>query len=97
MADVAEQKLDVNANANEQVESSLDTPKQVNGLGLSCPEPLMLLRKCLRESESGQLIELLSDDPVSLRDVPALCEFMNHTLLSLPDEAHPHRFLVRKG
>lgn len=71
--------------------------KSVNGLGLSCPEPLMLLRKCVRESDSGQLIELLSDDPVSLRDVPAFCSFMSHELVALPDNEHPHRFLIRKG
>lgn len=69
----------------------------VNGLGLSCPEPLMMLRKAVREASCGQIIELLSDDPVSLRDVPAFCSFMSHELLSLPDESHPHRFLIRKG
>lgn len=75
----------------------MDSIKEVNGLGLSCPEPLMLLRKCVRESEAGQLIALYSDDPVSLRDVPAFCDFMQHELLELPNEAHPHRFLIRKG
>ena len=69
----------------------------VDGMGLSCPEPLMLLRKCIRESAAGQLIELRSDDPVSLRDVPAFCSFMDHELVSMPDEEHPHRFLIRKG
>lgn len=71
--------------------------KEVNCLGLSCPEPLMLLRKCIRESLDGQLIELLSDDPVSLRDVPAFCDFMSHTLLRMPDSEHPHSFLIKKG
>ncbi len=75
----------------------LTVSSTVNGLGLSCPEPLMLLRKRVRESKSGDLIELLSDDPVSLRDVPAFCEFMHHALVSLPDAEHPHRFLIRKG
>ena len=69
----------------------------INGLGLTCPEPLMLLRKCVRESNSGDLLPLFSDDPVSLRDVPAFCEFMHHPLVSLPDAEHPHRFLIRKG
>lgn len=76
---------------------SLDTTIIVDGLGLSCPEPLMLLRKCVRESENGQMIALMSDDPVSLRDIPAFCEFMHHTLVSLPDPEHPYRFLIKKG
>lgn len=69
----------------------------VDGRGLTCPEPLMLLRKYVRTSEVGQLIELISEDPVSLRDVPAYCEFMNHELVAMPDKEHPHRFLIRKG
>lgn len=69
----------------------------VDGSGLTCPEPLMLLRKCVRSCEKGQLIELISEDPVSLRDVPAYCEFMNHELVAMPDEEHPARYLIRKG
>lgn len=83
-------------NSTEQ-DATLKVSSTVNGLGLSCPEPLMLLRQRVRASKSGDLIELLSDDPVSLRDVPAFCDFMHHTLVSLPDAAHPHRFLIRKG
>lgn len=69
----------------------------VDASGLECPEPLMLLRKCIRESTNGQLIELISEDPVSLRDVPAFCDFMHHTLVALPTAEKPHCFLVRKG
>lgn len=80
---------------NSETESQSIT--KVDGLGLSCPEPLMLLRKCVKDSPDGQLIALYSDDPVSLRDVPAFCDFMHHKLISLPDDKHPHRFLIRKG
>lgn len=74
-----------------------DIISTVDGLGLDCPEPLMLLRRTLRNIESGEIVALLSDDPVSLRDVPALCSFMNHELLQMPNEKYPHRFVIRKG
>ncbi|MCR5085222.1 MAG: sulfurtransferase TusA family protein [Succinivibrionaceae bacterium] len=64
--------------------------------GLSCPEPLMKLRFALKHAESGSLVRFLSDDPVSLRDVPAFCDFVGHHLLALPDDAHPARYLIRK-
>ncbi len=67
----------------------------VDAHGLSCPEPLMLLRAAVRRSEPGTLIELYSEDPVSLRDVPAYCEFIGHELVSLPDAEHPHRFVIK--
>ncbi len=69
--------------------------KKITALGLSCPEPLMLLRNEIRKCEGGELIELYSDDPVSLRDVPAFCNFIGHELIALPDEEHPHRFLIK--
>lgn len=87
---------DISATATQTAQSA-EPIKEVNGLGLDCPEPLMLLRKCVRESKAGELIALYSDDPVSLRDVPAFCDFMHHELISLPDAKHPHRFLIRKG
>ncbi|EFY07459.1 sulfurtransferase TusA [Succinatimonas hippei] len=70
--------------------------KTLDCRGLSCPEPLTLLRNLVRKAEPGQEITLLSDDPVSLRDVPAFCNFMGHKLVSLPDDQHPHRFIIKK-
>lgn len=78
-------------------ERDMQISKEVDGLGLDCPEPLMLLRKSVKDSAVGDLIALYSDDPVSLRDVPAFCDFMGHELVSMPDAEHPHRFVIRKG
>ncbi len=64
--------------------------------GLSCPEPLTILRNAVRNGAPGQIFELISEDPVSLRDVPAFCRFMGHEILQLPDEAHPHLYRIRK-
>ena len=64
--------------------------------GKCCPEPLTELRNAVRKGQPGQLFELLSDDPVSLRDIPAFCKFMKHDLVAMPDEKNPHLFIVRK-
>ena len=63
--------------------------------GMSCPEPLILLKKAIRDSTKGDIVEIISDDPVSLRDIPAYCKFMKHELLSMPDDQHPHLFRVK--
>lgn len=65
-------------------------------LGMSCPEPLTILRNKVRNSQPGQIIELLSDDPVSLRDIPAFCNFMKHELLSMPSDETPNLFVIKK-
>ncbi len=65
-------------------------------LGMKCPEPLQVLRNTIREAKAGQIIRLISDDPVSLRDVPAFCNFMQHELLSMPKEKGEFEFVIRK-
>ncbi|HAR80401.1 MAG TPA: sulfurtransferase TusA [Succinivibrionaceae bacterium] len=69
---------------------------KIDATGLSCPEPLTLLRNAIRKADNGQVIEILSDDPVSLRDIPAFCNFMKHELLSMPTEESPNLFIIKK-
>lgn len=68
----------------------------INAKGLICPEPLTLLRNAVRKSQSGQIIEIESDDPVSLRDIPAFCSFMGHELLDIPDLKNNFTFIIKK-
>ncbi|MDD6318100.1 MAG: sulfurtransferase TusA [Succinatimonas hippei] len=69
---------------------------KVNCIGMLCPEPLMILKNTVRKLNKGDRIEIHSDDPVSLRDFPAFCKFMNHKIVCLPDNEHPHRFVIEK-
>lgn len=70
---------------------------KLNCLGLTCPEPLTLLRNTIRHAAPRQIIELLSDDPVSLRDIPAFCKFMHHTLVRQPETPDEFLFIIKKG
>ena len=53
---------------------------EVNALGLVCPEPIMLLHKAIRDSNSGDLIELVDSDKSTERDVEKYCELLGHQL-----------------
>ena len=68
----------------------------INGLNLFCPEPLTLLRNAVRKASPGQIIEIDSNDPVSLRDIPAYCNFMQHKLLNVPDYKTNFTFRIQK-
>ncbi len=68
----------------------------INGLNLICPEPLTLLRNAVRKASPGQIIEIDSNDPVSLRDIPAYCNFMQHKLLNVPDYKTSFTFRIQK-
>ncbi|NOY85592.1 MAG: sulfurtransferase TusA family protein [Nitrospirae bacterium] len=56
---------------------SLDT------LGMFCPIPVILTSKKMKEMVSGQIIEVLSDDPGIKKDMPVWCKNTGNTLLSL--------------
>ena len=56
---------------------------EVNALGLVCPEPIMLLHKAIRDSDSGDLIELVASDKSTERDVEKFCEFLGHQLVAV--------------
>lgn len=65
-------------------------------LGLTCPEPLTLIRAKMRSIEKGDILEVLSDDPVSKRDIPSFCNFMGHKLEQVDDE-QSFKYIITKG
>jgi len=73
--------------------------KELDALGLRCPEPVMMIRKTMRELESGQVLKIIADDPSTTRDVPKFCLFMGHELLSEPQLESQSQFVyfIQKG
>ncbi|GAA5218744.1 sulfurtransferase TusA [Corallincola platygyrae] len=71
--------------------------KELDAIGLRCPEPVMMVRKSIREMESGQALLVTADDPSTTRDIPSFCEFMDHQLVAAQTEQKPYQYLVRKG
>lgn len=69
---------------------------EVNALGLVCPEPIMLLHKAIRDSDSGDLIELVASDKSTERDVEKFCEFLGHQLVEKKVTKESLYFVVQK-
>lgn len=57
--------------------------KQVDCIGLYCPEPVFRARKAMEEAEVGEVIEILADDPAAESDIPVLVKKLVRSLLSL--------------
>lgn len=74
-----------------EINQTLDTQ------GLRCPEPVMLVRKKIREMQNGEVLLIIADDPATTRDIPGFCQFMEHTLLQSEIEQTPYRYWIRKG
>ncbi|PAV02730.1 sulfurtransferase TusA [Arsenophonus sp. ENCA] len=78
--------LDIFTNPNR----TLDTQ------GLRCPEPMMMIRKMVRQMVEGETLLIIADDPATIRDIPAFCRFMEHQLLAEEIQQPPYRYLIRK-
>ncbi|MGL9734146.1 MAG: sulfurtransferase TusA [Symbiopectobacterium sp.] len=70
--------------------------KILDAQGLRCPEPVMMVRKIVRQMEAGQTLLILADDPATMRDIPSFCVYMEHELLAQKTASLPYHYLLRK-
>lgn len=66
---------------------------QLDARGLMCPLPVLRAKKAVSGLLSGQVLELLSSDPGSSRDLDAFCQQTGHQYLSC--EARDGAFVIR--
>lgn len=69
---------------------------QLDTIGLRCPEPVMMIRKKMRELAIGELLHITADDTSTTRDIPSFCRFMDHELVLVQIENKPYSYLVKK-
>ncbi|MEM1082148.1 MAG: sulfurtransferase TusA family protein [Pseudomonadota bacterium] len=76
----------------------LDTPDaHLNARGLICPEPVLRAGQQLRRLTSGQLLEVLADDPLAELDFQVFCDQTGHSLVSMVRiEPSTIRVLIRR-
>lgn len=70
--------------------------KTLDALGLRCPEPVMMIRKTVRNMEVGETLLITADDPATVRDIPSFCRFMGHDLLEQQLDVIPFTYLIKK-
>lgn len=70
---------------------------KLDALGLRCPEPVMMVRKTVRQMALGETLLIIADDPATTRDIPSFCEFMDHTLIASETKQTPYQYLIKKG
>ena len=64
--------------------------------GLNCPLPILRTRKQLAALESGQLLEMISTDPGSLKDIESFCQQTGHHLMESRADGDEFHFLICK-
>ncbi len=70
--------------------------KSIDARGSFCPGPLMELIRGIKALPVGGVVEVLSGDPGSAKDIPAWITKAHHEFLGAYPEAGYTRFLARK-
>ncbi len=69
----------------------------IDARNLSCPQPVMMSKKALGKLKIGQVLEVLTTDPGSKRDIPAWANVTGQEILSIDDSnSEEFRFLIKK-
>ena len=74
-----------------------ETVTLIAAQGLKCPEPVMLLRAAIRQTQTGGLIRLMATDPSTQRDVANFCRFLSHDLIEQSASDGQFSYLIRKA
>ncbi|WP_395338824.1 sulfurtransferase TusA [Ningiella sp. W23] len=89
---------DLDASSNDgSLWHGLDADHYLDGLGLRCPEPVMMVRLQIRKMKDGETLAIVADDHSTTRDIPSFCRFMQHTLLDCQTSHSPYKYIIRKG
>jgi TusA-related sulfurtransferase len=71
--------------------------RTLDASGLACPMPIVRTKQAIDELASGDVLEVISTDRGSLRDVPAWASSTGHELLGTDEAGDRFTFLIRKG
>jgi len=77
--------------------SQYTADKTLDARGLSCPMPSVKTALALEAMSEGQTLMVLTDDPVSRRDLPVWAESTGNTLIGIEEEGQTIRIFLKKG
>lgn len=77
--------------------SQFPVDKTLDAKGLSCPMPSVKTALALEAMTAGEVLLVLTDDPVSKRDLPVWAESTGNTLLGLEEDGATIKIYLKKG
>lgn len=63
---------------------------------LSCPMPVLKTKNAIGKMGIGEILEVISTDPGSVKDIPAWTSRMGQELLEMSHEDSCYRFFIKK-
>ena len=71
--------------------------RMLDCIGLFCPIPIFNTTQEMEKIEIGQVLEMVTDDPAAVQDIPRWAKRAGHQFLKLFKEGEHYHFLLRKG
>ncbi|MFA5859696.1 MAG: sulfurtransferase TusA family protein [Elusimicrobiota bacterium] len=70
--------------------------KTLDCTGLFCPLPVVKTKQEIDKLKSGEVLELIADDPGSKLDIPAWCNTTGNILIFTEFTKDEYKFFIRK-
>ncbi|MDH3871130.1 MAG: sulfurtransferase TusA family protein [Gammaproteobacteria bacterium] len=71
--------------------------QKLDARGLNCPLPILKTRKAINQINSGEIVEVTSSDPGSVKDMVSFCEQTGNHLVSSNEADNGFVFLIEKA
>jgi len=65
--------------------------------GMRCPMPLLKLKQSLHQLPTGEVLKVMTTDPISQSDFVAFLQRSPHLLLSMSQQQEDFVFEIEKG
>ena len=76
--------------------NKIETHRELDCLGLYCPEPVFRTRQEIDKLAVGQVLKVVADDPAAEEDIKRLVKRLGHQLLKLRKEKEEFHFFIKK-
>lgn len=70
--------------------------KQLDCIGLYCPQPLFQTREQIDTIDKGQILEVLSDDPAAEEDLKRFAKRTGHEVIKFEKIGNILKFWIKK-
>lgn len=71
--------------------------RNLDCIGLYCPEPVFRTRQEIDKMATGDILEVIADDPAAEEDIPRLVKRLGLELLQMIKEDDQIHFIIKKN
>lgn len=75
---------------------SIEIAQKLDARGLNCPLPILRTKKAIAGLSDGEVLEMTSTDPGSLKDIESFCSQTGNELISSNQQGGDFIFQIRK-